>query len=55
MHQVQLAVTQMFDGVTEVLGEDIPLRCRFRLRLWQAFWRAEASWTVAVENRSGIS
>jgi hypothetical protein len=33
MHQVQLAVTQMFDGVTEVLGEDVPLRCGFDLRL----------------------
>ena len=29
MHQVQLAVTQMFDGVTQVLWEDMPLRCGF--------------------------
>jgi hypothetical protein len=26
MHQIQLAVTQMFDCVTEVLGKDLPSR-----------------------------
>ena len=34
MHQVQLAVIQMFDGATEVLGEDIPSRFAFGCRLW---------------------
>lgn len=26
MHQVQFGITQMFDGVTQVLGEDVPFR-----------------------------
>ena len=49
MHQVQLAVTQMFDGVTQVLGEDIPLRRGFGCRRRRQ-GDAEA---VAVGNRSG--
>ena len=32
MHQVQLAITQMFDGATQILGQDMPLRCAFGRR-----------------------
>jgi hypothetical protein len=56
VHQVQLAITQMFDGITQVLGEDMPLRRVFGLRLCGAWFvgGAEGSRTVSLENRSGV-
>jgi hypothetical protein len=55
MHQVQLAATQMFDGATQIVGQDMPLRWSFCCRLVVTFaCVVEASRTVAVESGSGI-
>ena len=56
MHQVQLAITQMFDGVTQVLGEDIPLRRGLGCRLAAGNAEgADTSRTVSVGNGSGVA